>query len=47
LYDRDSCGPKSERPGVATSGTFIEPVPVTAFTENFSPIPRIAPPPFG
>src|SRR5690349_8746115 len=24
-----------------------DPVPVTAFAENFSPIPRIAPPPFG
>jgi hypothetical protein len=25
----------------------MDPVPVTGFAENFSPIPRIAPPPFG
>jgi hypothetical protein len=28
-------------------GTVIEPVPVTGFAANFSPIPRIAPPPLG
>jgi hypothetical protein len=28
-------------------GTDMEAVPVTAAMENFSPIPRIAPPPFG
>jgi hypothetical protein len=28
-------------------GTDIEPVPVTGLAANFSPIPRIAPPPFG
>src|SRR5437867_1444608 len=28
-------------------GTPIEPVPVTGLAPNFSPIPRIAPPPFG
>jgi hypothetical protein len=28
-------------------GTVIEPVPVTGFAANFSPMPRIAPPPFG
>src|SRR6266849_5224849 len=28
-------------------GIVIDPVPVTGFAENFSPIPRIAPPPFG
>jgi hypothetical protein len=28
-------------------GTLRESVPVTGFTPNFSPIPRIAPPPFG
>lgn len=28
-------------------GTESEPVPVTGFAENFSPIPCIAPPPFG
>jgi len=28
-------------------GTLIEPVPVTGLAANFSPMPRIAPPPFG
>src|SRR6266566_8244004 len=28
-------------------GTVSEPVPVTGLAENFSPIPRIAPPPLG
>jgi hypothetical protein len=28
-------------------GTVIEPVPVAALAENFSPIPLIAPPPLG
>lgn len=28
-------------------GIFGDPVPVTGFTANFSPIPRIAPPPLG
>src|SRR5260370_41364555 len=28
-------------------GTVIEPVPVTGFAANFSPIPWMAPPPFG
>jgi hypothetical protein len=28
-------------------GTVIEPVPVTGFAANFSPIPRMAPPPLG
>ena len=28
-------------------GTVIEPVPVTGLAANFSPMPRIAPPPFG
>jgi hypothetical protein len=28
-------------------GTDIDPVPVTGFAPNFSPIPRMAPPPFG
>lgn len=34
-------------PGLNGSGTDNEPVPVTGFAENFSPIPRIAPPPLG
>src|SRR5215207_9410800 len=28
-------------------GTLSDPVPVTGLAENFSPIPRIAPPPLG
>jgi hypothetical protein len=28
-------------------GTLIEPVPVTGLAANFSPMPRIAPPPLG
>lgn len=28
-------------------GTVIEPVPVTGFAANFSPMPRMAPPPLG
>jgi hypothetical protein len=28
-------------------GTIMEPVPVTGLAANFSPIPRIAPPPLG
>ena len=28
-------------------GIVIDPVPVTGFAANFSPIPRIAPPPLG
>src|SRR4249920_4210989 len=46
-YESDSCGPKPERPGLVAIGTDIEPVPVTGFAANFSPIPRIAPPPLG
>ena len=46
-YERLSCGPKSERPGLVAMGTVIEPVPVTGLAANFSPIPRIAPPPLG
>src|SRR6266849_6102102 len=46
-YERDSWGPNPERPGLVAIGTVREPVPVTGFAANFSPIPRIAPPPFG
>ena len=35
------------RPGLVAMGTLIEPVPVTGFAANFSPMPRIAPPPLG
>lgn len=46
-YDRDSCGPNPPRPGDVAMGTDIEPVPVTGLAANFSPIPRMAPPPLG
>src|SRR5215217_5266579 len=46
-YDSWSCGPKLDRPGLAGIGSVNVPVPVAAFAENFSPMPRIAPPPFG
>ena len=43
----DSCGPNPERPGEVAIGTVMDPVPVTGFAANFSPRPRIAPPPLG
>src|SRR5207248_2855965 len=46
-YDSASCGPKPERPGLVAIGTVMEPVPVTGLAANFSPMPRIAPPPLG
>ena len=46
-YAREGCGPNPERPGLAWRGTASEPVPVTGLAANFSPIPRIAPPPLG
>ena len=46
-YDRESWGPNPERPGDVAIGTLREPVPVTGFAANFSPMPRTAPPPFG
>ena len=46
-YDSESCGPKPERPGLVAIGTDMEPVPVTGLAANFSPIPRMAPPPLG
>ena len=46
-YESESCGPKPERPGDVNIGTLSDPVPVTGFAANFSPMPRIAPPPFG
>src|SRR5215211_1898003 len=35
------------RPGLVASGTLSDPVPVAGLTPNFSPMPRIAPPPLG
>src|SRR5256885_6504787 len=46
-YESESCGPKPERPRLVAMGTLMEPVPVTGLTANFSPMPRIVPPPFG
>ena len=46
-YDKESCGPNPDRPGLMAIGRVIEPVPVTGLAANFSPIPRIAPPPLG
>ena len=40
-------GPNPDRPGLVVMGTVRELVPVAGFAANFSPIPRIAPPPFG
>lgn len=42
-------GGKPERPALRAKGTVSLPVsvPVAAFAANFSPIPRIAPPPEG
>src|ERR1700722_4707247 len=47
LYDKLNDGVKPERPGLSGRGTESDPVPVAELTANFSPIPRIAPPPFG
>src|SRR5262249_32046806 len=46
-YDSDSAGPKPPRPGDVTIGTAMLLVPVTGLVDSFSPMPRIAPPPFG
>src|SRR5262245_1253462 len=46
-YASDNWGPKPERPGLVAIGTVNEAVPVAGLTLNFSPIPRIAPPPLG
>jgi len=40
-------GPNRNRSGDVRIGIVIEPVPLTGFASNFSPRPRIAPPPFG
>src|SRR5437762_656857 len=46
-YERKSCGPNPERPGLTAMGTLKEPVPSAGLAANFSPMPRIAPPPLG
>src|ERR1700733_782731 len=46
-YRADNSGPKPERPELAAIGTLSEPVPVDGLAENFSSMPRIAPPPLG
>src|ERR1044072_3302754 len=44
--ERARCGSKRERPGVVAIRMVTDPVSVTGFVANFSPMPRIAPPPF-
>src|SRR5437899_906644 len=46
-YESESCGPKPDRPGLVAMGTFIDPVLLTGLAANFSPMPRMAPLPFG
>src|SRR5438034_10785651 len=46
-YESVSCGPNRDRAGLVASGTVIEPEPVTGLAANFSPMPRMAPPPLG
>ena len=46
-YVSESDGPNPDRPGLVKIGTLRDPVPFTGVAVNFSPIPRIAPPPFG
>ena len=46
-YERVSCGPTPDRPGDVGIATVIEPVPMTGLAPDFSPIPRMAPPPLG
>ena len=40
-------GPKPDWPGLIAMGTAMEPLPVTGLATTFSPMLRIAPPPFG
>jgi hypothetical protein len=47
LYESERSGAKLARAGVEASGTVKENVPFAGLTWNFSPIPRMAPPPFG
>src|SRR5712671_1990660 len=47
LYESSSLGPKPPRVLATARGTETEAVPVTALNANFSPMPRIAPPPVG
>ena len=42
-----NAGVKPDRPGLNGSGIDIDAVPAAALTDNFSPSPRLAPPPFG
>jgi hypothetical protein len=46
-YERESDGLKSLLGALMGIGTSVPPVPFIVLTENFSPMPRIAPPPFG
>ena len=46
-YERASAGVNPDRPGLSGRGIESEPVPVTGFAANFSPIALMAPPPLG
>jgi hypothetical protein len=47
MYAIEISDPNPLRPGGVAMGTLIDPVPVTGFAMNFSPNPRMAPPPLG
>src|SRR5262245_62078005 len=46
-YPSVSCGERSARPGEVKIGRLRDAVPVTGLAWNFSPMPRIVPPPLG
>src|SRR6058998_471709 len=46
-YESVSSGPNRDRAGLVAIDTVIEPDPVTGLAANFSPMPRMAPPPLG
>jgi hypothetical protein len=46
-YASDKAGEKPDRPAESAIGMVTEEVPETRLAVNFSPISRIAPPPFG
>src|SRR5436190_1524261 len=47
LYVRVNTGCTPPLAGLTVIGTVVEPVPLLLLTINFSPIPWMAPPPFG
>lgn len=46
-YDKEICGVNPDLAGLRGTAIERDPVPVRALVENFSPMPRMAPPPFG